>query len=173
MMFIWFTMMGVLGVSYIVKMPVILKALNPYYAYQLLTSNYNAFIILGAVFLCTTGAEALYSDLGHCGRKNIQISWIYVKTCLILNYLGQAVWLLQRTGQSIDLSANNPFYKIMPEWLPDIWYWYSNHSGGYCQPGAYIGLVYADCRGGKAKPLAKGAHQLSVRTKRAIIRTQH
>jgi KUP system potassium uptake protein len=69
------------------------------------------------VFLCTTGAEALYSDLGHCGRKNIQISWIYVKTCLILNYLGQAVWLLQHTGQSIDLSANNPFYKIMPEWF--------------------------------------------------------
>jgi KUP system potassium uptake protein len=115
MMFIWFTMMGVLGVSYIVKMPMILKALNPYYAYQLLTSNYNAFIILGAVFLCTTGAEALYSDLGHCGRKNIQISWIYVKTCLILNYLGQAVWLLQHTGQSIDLNANNPFYQIMPQ----------------------------------------------------------
>ena len=115
MMFIWFSMMGVLGISYILKMPVILKALNPYYAYKLLTSDYNAFIILGAVFLCTTGAEALYSDLGHCGRKNIQISWIYVKTCLILNYLGQAVWLLQHTGQSIDLNRNNPFYQIMPQ----------------------------------------------------------
>jgi KUP system potassium uptake protein len=116
-MFIWFTMMGVLGLSYIVQMPMILKALNPYYAYHLLTSDYNAFIILGAVFLCTTGAEALYSDLGHCGRNNIRISWIYVKTCLVLNYLGQAVWLLQREGKVIDLSINNPFYKIMPEWF--------------------------------------------------------
>jgi KUP system potassium uptake protein len=116
-MFIWFTMMGVLGITYIFQMPIILKALNPYYAFELLTSNYNAFIILGAVFLCTTGAEALYSDLGHCGRKNIQISWIYVKTCLILNYLGQAVWLLQHNGQSLDLNANNPFYKIMPNWF--------------------------------------------------------
>jgi KUP system potassium uptake protein len=116
-MFIWFSMMGVLGIFYIAQMPSILRALNPYYAYQLLTSNYNAFIILGAVFLCTTGAEALYSDLGHCGRKNIQISWIYVKTCLILNYLGQAVWLLQRSGQSIDLNKLNPFYTIMPPWF--------------------------------------------------------
>ncbi|RFZ85875.1 potassium transporter Kup [Mucilaginibacter terrenus] len=116
-MFLWFTMMGVLGISYVVQMPSILKALNPYYAYQLLASDYNAFIILGAVFLCTTGAEALYSDLGHCGRKNIQISWIYVKACLILNYLGQAVWLLQRNGQLVDLNEKNPFYQIMPEWF--------------------------------------------------------
>ncbi|MBK0380525.1 KUP/HAK/KT family potassium transporter [Mucilaginibacter segetis] len=116
-MFIWFTMMGVLGVSYLVQMPVVLKALNPYYAYELLTSNYNAFIILGAVFLCTTGAEALYSDLGHCGRDNIRISWIYVKSCLILNYLGQAVWLLHRNGQVLDLNMQNPFFKIMPQWF--------------------------------------------------------
>ncbi|PAW95267.1 potassium transporter Kup [Mucilaginibacter sp. MD40] len=118
LMFVWFTMMGVLGVAYIVQMPSIVKALNPYYAFELLTSNtYDAFIILGAVFLCTTGAEALYSDLGHCGRDNIRISWIYVKTCLVLNYLGQAVWLLQREGKVIDLSTNNPFYKIMPDWF--------------------------------------------------------
>jgi len=117
-MFIWFTMMGVLGMTYIVQDPTIIRALNPYYAFELLTSSdYHAFIILGAVFLCTTGAEALYSDLGHCGRKNIQISWIYVKTCLILNYLGQAVWLLQRRGQVLDLNLQNPFYKIMPEWF--------------------------------------------------------
>lgn len=117
-MFIWFTMMGVLGMTYIVQDPTIIRALNPYYAFELLTSSdYHAFIILGAVFLCTTGAEALYSDLGHCGRKNIQISWIYVKTCLILNYLGQAVWLLQRSGQVLDLNLQNPFYKIMPEWF--------------------------------------------------------
>jgi KUP system potassium uptake protein len=117
-MFIWFTMMGVLGMAFIVQDPTVIKALNPYYAYKLLTSsNYHAFIILGAVFLCTTGAEALYSDLGHCGRKNIQISWVYVKTCLILNYLGQAVWLLQHNGQALDLNLLNPFYKIMPEWF--------------------------------------------------------
>ncbi|MBC7398549.1 MAG: KUP/HAK/KT family potassium transporter [Mucilaginibacter sp.] len=117
-MFIWFTMMGVLGMVFIVQDPTIIKALNPYYAFQLLTSHtYHAFIILGAVFLCTTGAEALYSDLGHCGRKNIQISWIYVKTCLILNYLGQAVWLLQHNGQVLDLNLLNPFYQIMPVWF--------------------------------------------------------
>ncbi|MBL4677525.1 MAG: KUP/HAK/KT family potassium transporter [Mucilaginibacter sp.] len=118
LMFLWFTMMGVLGISYIVQMPMVIKALNPFYAFELLTSNtYDAFIILGAVFLCTTGAEALYSDLGHCGRDNIRISWIYVKSCLVLNYLGQAVWLLQHEGKVIDLSVNNPFYKIMPDWF--------------------------------------------------------
>ncbi|HJP62109.1 MAG TPA: KUP/HAK/KT family potassium transporter, partial [Mucilaginibacter sp.] len=111
-------MMGVLGISYIVKEPSIVKALNPYYAFMLLTNHsYDAFLILGAVFLCTTGAEALYSDLGHCGRKNIQISWIYVKTCLVLNYLGQAVWLLQHNGRSMNLNIHNPFYEIMPPWF--------------------------------------------------------
>lgn len=116
-MFIWFTMMGVLGIGFIIQMPSILKALNPYYAFHLLTTNPAAFTILGAVFLCTTGAEALYSDLGHCGRSNIRVSWIYVKTCLILNYLGQAVWLLQHNGQKLDLNRYNPFYQIMPEWF--------------------------------------------------------
>lgn len=117
MMFIWFTMMGVLGVLFIVQMPTVIKALNPYYAFYILRTNPNAFIILGAVFLCTTGAEALYSDLGHCGRKNIQTSWIYVKTSLVLNYLGQAVWLLQHNGKVMDLNLHNPFYAIMPSWF--------------------------------------------------------
>jgi len=116
-MFIWFTMMGVLGISYIVQMPSILKAVNPYYAVQLLSSNYNAFIILGGVFLCTTGAEALYSDLGHCGRSNIRVSWMYVKPCLLLNYFGQAVWLMQHNGKGLDLNIFNPFYQIMPAWF--------------------------------------------------------
>lgn len=116
-MFIWFSMMGVLGVSYIQQMPSIIKALNPYYGIHLLVTNPGAFVILGAVFLCTTGAEALYSDLGHCGRPNIRISWIYVKTCLILNYLGQAVWLLQHNGQVLDLNKLNPFYMLMPQWF--------------------------------------------------------
>ncbi|MEO6980938.1 MAG: KUP/HAK/KT family potassium transporter, partial [Mucilaginibacter sp.] len=120
MMFIWFTMMGVLGLTFIFQSPTIFKALNPYYAFQLLTSHAprsHPLIIIGAVFLCTTGAEALYSDLGHCGRKNIQISWIYVKTCLVLNYLGQAVWLLQHNGNVMDLNLHNPFYEIMPPWF--------------------------------------------------------
>ncbi|RVU00028.1 potassium transporter Kup [Mucilaginibacter limnophilus] len=119
-MFLWFTMMGVLGIAFIIQMPSIIKALNPYYAYNLLVNgsgHSSAFIILGAVFLCTTGAEALYSDLGHCGRSNIRVSWIYVKSCLVLNYLGQAVWLMQREGQTIDLDLHNPFYQIMPSWF--------------------------------------------------------
>ncbi len=117
-MFLWFGMMGVLGLAFIIQMPSIIKALNPYYAYQLLSnSNYDAFIILGAVFLCTTGAEALYSDLGHCGRNNIRISWIYVKSCLVVNYLGQGVWLLSHNGQTLNLNLHNPFYEIMPNWF--------------------------------------------------------
>ncbi|MGZ3754506.1 MAG: KUP/HAK/KT family potassium transporter [Mucilaginibacter sp.] len=117
MMFIWFTMMGVLGITFIVQDFTIIKALNPYYAFELLSTNPNALVILGAVFLCTTGAEALYSDLGHCGRKNIQISWVYVKSCLVINYLGQAVWLLQHSGKVMDLNLHNPFYEIMPGWF--------------------------------------------------------
>lgn len=116
-MFIWFSMMGVLGVTYIIQDPTVFKALNPYYGIRLLVTDPHAFIILGAVFLCTTGAEALYSDLGHCGRSNIRISWIYVKTCLILNYLGQSVWLMQHRGKVMDLDALNPFYALMPQWF--------------------------------------------------------
>lgn len=114
-MFIWFTMMGVLGISYIVKYPMILKAINPYYAFDLLVNKPGALAILGAVFLCTTGAEALYSDLGHCGKKNIRISWIYVKTCLLLNYFGQGVYLWQIQNEFLD--ARNPFYRMMPDWF--------------------------------------------------------
>jgi len=116
-MFIWFSMMGVLGMAYIIQDPTVFKALNPYYGIKLLVTDPHAFIILGAVFLCTTGAEALYSDLGHCGRSNIRISWIYVKTCLILNYLGQTVWLMQHSGKVVDMDKFNPFYAIMPQWF--------------------------------------------------------
>ncbi len=115
-MFLWFTMMAVLGGFYLLQFPEILKAVSPHYAYALLSSNPNALFILGAVFLCTTGAEALYSDLGHCGRSNIRISWIYVKTCLLLNYFGQGVWLWQHQG-SILSATDNPFFSIMPEWF--------------------------------------------------------
>lgn len=113
LMFIWFSMMGVIGMLYVVEMPEVFKAINPYYAYHVLVTYPNSWFILGAVFLCTTGAEALYSDLGHCGRSNIRISWIFVKSCLLLNYFGQGVWLLQHQGML--LNNENPFFLIMPE----------------------------------------------------------
>src|SRR6476660_6418915 len=93
-MCVWFTMLAALGISHLSDNLHIFKAFNPYYAFELLTKYPKGFWILGAVFLCTTGAEALYSDLGHCGRGNIRVSWIFVKTCLILNYVGQGAWLL-------------------------------------------------------------------------------
>lgn len=115
MMVVWFTMLFTLGISQIIKHPEVLKAINPYYAYQLLSQYPQGFWLLGAVFLCTTGAEALYSDLGHCGRENIRISWIFVKICLLVNYLGQAAWVLNQ-GESM-LNSRNPFYEIMPDWF--------------------------------------------------------
>jgi KUP system potassium uptake protein len=111
-MFLWFLMLALMGSMHITQCPFILKAFNPYYAVHLLANNPNWFLILGAVFLCTTGAEALYSDLGHCGRKNITISWLYVKVSLILNYLGQGAWIITHAGH-IDAGVN-PFYAIMP-----------------------------------------------------------
>jgi KUP system potassium uptake protein len=111
-MFLWFLMLGIMGSIHIAQYLPILKAFNPYYAIELLVSNPNWFLILGAVFLCTTGAEALYSDLGHCGRKNITISWSYVKLMLILNYLGQGAWIISHIGYIGD--DVNPFYAIMP-----------------------------------------------------------
>lgn len=119
-MSVWFTMLAVLGVSFIMQNPMVLKALNPYYAFNLLANYPRGFWLLGAVFLCTTGAEALYSDLGHCGRGNIRISWIYVKTCLILNYFGQAAYLMLHEGQK--LGDKKPFFELMPDWfiLPGI-----------------------------------------------------
>jgi len=114
-MFVWFTVLGTLGFIEMLKYPDILKAFNPYHAYIFLSQFPEGFILLGAVFLCTTGAEALYSDLGHCGYKNIQFSWIFVKLTLILNYLGQGAWVL-RHSDVVDASTN-PFYSIMPDWL--------------------------------------------------------
>jgi len=84
-MFVWFTMLAILGVVHLSDDLSILRAINPYHAIDFLIHYPNGFWLLGAVFLCTTGAEALYSDLGHCGRSNIRYSWMYVKTCLLLN----------------------------------------------------------------------------------------
>ncbi|GGC12429.1 KUP/HAK/KT family potassium transporter [Dyadobacter sediminis] len=119
-MMIWFLMLAVLGVSQVIGHPEILKSINPYYGYKLLAQHPGGFWMLGSVFLCTTGAEALYSDLGHCGRGNIRISWIFVKVCLLLNYFGQGAWLIVHAGTT--LGGRKPFYEIMPEWflLPGI-----------------------------------------------------
>lgn len=114
-MIVWFTMLLVLGSVQIAAHPGILKALNPVYAIELLTMYPKGFWLLGAVFLCTTGAEALYSDLGHCGKQNIRITWIFVKIALLLNYLGQGAWLMQQ--KSGLLEGRNPFYEIMPSWF--------------------------------------------------------
>ena len=114
-MVVWFSMLFVLGFAQILHHPNILKALNPIYAYQLLVEYPHGFWLLGAVFLCTTGAEALYSDLGHCGKKNIRITWVFVKICLVVNYLGQAAWLMNQ-GETF-LGDRNPFYTIMPHWF--------------------------------------------------------
>lgn len=115
-MLAWFLMLGVLGACNIHYAPHILSAFNPWYAIRLLSTYPEWFLILGAVFLCTTGAEALYSDLGHCGRWNISISWIFVKISLIVNYLGQGAWLIGTGG----IKGVNPFYGIMPAWFMPI-----------------------------------------------------
>lgn len=122
-MLLWFSMLGFLGLVQISKHPEVLKALNPYYAYHLLQIHPEGFFVLGLVFLCTTGAEALYSDMGHCGRKNIRISWIFVKTTLVLNYFGQGAYLIHHEGKTlIDLGGanGNPFYLIMADWFQPI-----------------------------------------------------
>src|ERR1700753_644001 len=93
-MFLWFFMLGAMGLRQVVQNPIVLEGLSPVYGLEWLTLHPNGFWLLGAIFLCTTGAEALYSDLGHCGRRNIRVSWIFVKTTLVLNYLGQGAWLL-------------------------------------------------------------------------------
>ncbi|MFN8351260.1 MAG: KUP/HAK/KT family potassium transporter [Flavobacteriales bacterium] len=114
-MFVWFSMLLVLGVGQIVQMPEVLASLDPRYAIRLLTHYEGGFWLLGAVFLCTTGAEGLYNDMGHCGRQNIQATWTFVKTALVCNYMGQAAWLLQHEGEL--LGHENPFYRVMPEWF--------------------------------------------------------
>ena len=118
-MTVWFSMLAIFGAIHVFDDLSIMRAFNPYYAIKLLSHNPGALWILGAVFLCTTGAEALYSDLGHCGRENIRISWIFVKTCLLFSYLGQGASLLKN---HLDIPAGphdsiNPFYDLMPDWF--------------------------------------------------------
>lgn len=115
LMTVWFSMLLIVGAYNISHHPEVFKALHPAYAYQLLVKYPHGFWLLGAVFLATTGAEALYSDLGHCGRKNIRITWSFVKVALMANYMGQAAWLMHQ-GEPL-LNGRNPFYEMMPAWF--------------------------------------------------------
>jgi KUP system potassium uptake protein len=112
-MMIWFLMIGALGINQIVQHPEIFKALNPYYAFNLLANYPSGFWLLGAVFLCTTGGEALYSDLGHCGKENIRISWFLVIICLLLNYLGQSAFLISNYLNQ-PFTEKSTFFALMP-----------------------------------------------------------
>ena len=112
-MLVWFVFIGTIGAIHLMGNLSILKAVNPVYAVNLLTKYPGGFWILGAVFLCTTGAEALYSDLGHCGKINIRMGWGFVKVCLLLSYFGQGAWLLQHEGET--LNGMIPFFEIMPK----------------------------------------------------------
>ncbi len=112
-MLVWFIFIGTIGAIHLLENLSILKAVNPVYAVSLLTKYPGGFWILGAVFLCTTGAEALYSDLGHCGKINIRMGWGFVKVCLLLSYFGQGAWLLQHEGET--LNGMIPFFEIMPK----------------------------------------------------------
>lgn len=114
-MLIWFSMLAVLGLGQLVHEPILFTAINPVIGIKMLFDIPGAFWLLGAIFLCTTGAEGLYSDLGHCGRKNIQYSWVFVKIALLLNYFGQGAWLLAHRGQTLE--AKNPFFEVMPVWF--------------------------------------------------------
>ena len=115
-MIIWFLVLGGFGAMHIADNISILNSFNPIYAYKLITQSPSAIVIMGAVFLCTTGAEAMYSDLGHCGKKNIQVSWVFVKIMLILNYLGQGAWILDHYKE-VRYHGINPFFGIMPDFL--------------------------------------------------------
>lgn len=130
-MLVWFSMLGILGVFSMSNDWTVLQALNPVFGLKLLLHHPHALVLMGAVFLCTTGAEALYADLGHCGKQNIRVSWIFVKTSLVLNYLGQAVWCLQydgrplptfmaHVGNHLEPQQINPFYGVMPDFFLPI-----------------------------------------------------
>ena len=132
-MFTWFAMLAIFGTISLLQSPWVIKAINPMYAFDLLAKYPGGFWLLGGVFLCTTGAEALYSDLGHCGRPNIRISWIFVKTALLLNYFGQGAKLLSMEGQQIKIIDRTggvenvivemkPFFLLIPDWflLPSV-----------------------------------------------------
>jgi KUP system potassium uptake protein len=128
-MFVWFGFIGLTGFRQILSTPSVFDALNPYYAYQFIThykgelTGHAGFWLLGAVFLCTTGCEALYSDLGRCGKVNIRLTWLFVFPCLILCYFGQGAWLLNFQGKILpqEVQQVGVFYSLIPqEWVTPV-----------------------------------------------------
>lgn len=123
MMTLWFLMIGTIGFIHLLDTPSVLKAINPYYAIHLLSIHSEGYFVLGFAFLCTTGAEALYSDLGHCGIKNIRLTWAFVKLMLVLCYFGQGAYLINYSGETLltlspdKVNPVNPFFLVMPEWF--------------------------------------------------------
>lgn len=117
-MFVWFSMIGTLGALQIMQNPSVFKALNPMYGINLVIHYPGGIWFLGAVFLCCTGGEALYSDLGHCGKQNIRMSWTFVKIALLLSYFGQAAFIINNKG--FDFEKVAPFYAVMPDWFLKI-----------------------------------------------------
>lgn len=118
-MLIWFSMLLIMGLTTLTHDPTVFKAINPVYAYDLLTSHPGAWVIIGAVFLSVTGAEAMYADLGHVGKTNIRITWIFVKAALLINYFGQGAWVLAHMDGQV-LNGLNPFFELMPRWFVGI-----------------------------------------------------
>ena len=116
-MTLWFVFLGAMGLLHVFDNPVVFLAINPLYGIQFLLSpnNHAGFMILGSCFLATTGAEALYSDMGHVGRGNIYATWPFVKICLLLSYLGQGAWLLANAGNAELLAIEdlNPFFQML------------------------------------------------------------
>lgn len=120
-MMLWFCILGIVGFVNMMSHFEVLRAFNPIRAIHVLFGPYNkaGFMILGSVFLATTGAEALYSDMGHVGKHNIYLSWPFVKICLVLNYLGQGAWLLSHQGSAslASIEDMNPFFLMVPDTL--------------------------------------------------------
>lgn len=119
-MIVWFGMIAIIGAVSLVQDLSVLRAVNPLYAYHLVVNYPGGLWVLGGVFLCTTGAEALYADMGHVGRLNIQVAWIFIKLSLLLCYFGEAVLLLKHNGQT--LSSVDAFFGLVPQWflIPSI-----------------------------------------------------
>lgn len=115
-MLVWFIFIGAIGAYHLSFNWNVLEAINPVYGMNLLIKYPGGFWILGAIFLCTTGAEAMYSDLGHCGKSNIRLGWGFVKVCLLLSYFGQGAWLLNEHNGEL-LGETIPFFAIIPQSL--------------------------------------------------------
>ncbi len=117
-MVVWFGMIAVLGLGNLITDFSVLRAVNPACAWDLLARHPGGFWVLGGVFLCTTGAEALYADMGHVGRRNIQTAWIFIKISLLLCYFGEAAFLLRHVGETVaGAEGVNPFFGLAPRWF--------------------------------------------------------